>query len=127
MPRNFYVYILQCGDGSLYTGYTANLPRRLAEHQAGKGAQYTRGRLPVALARCWMTEERRDAMKAERSIKQLKRRQKVALLSAKGGMVLSGIVLTAPGSDFLGGDAGGGFQLSNQISQFERDMVEGNP
>ena len=44
------VYILRCGDGTLYTGCTNDLPRRLAAHQSGRGAKYTRSRLPVALA-----------------------------------------------------------------------------
>ena len=45
----FYVYILLCGDGTLYTGYTNDLERRLAVHNAGKGAKYTRSRLPRSL------------------------------------------------------------------------------
>ena len=46
------VYILRCGDGSLYTGWTNDLPRRLKAHQAGKGGRYTRSHLPVALGYC---------------------------------------------------------------------------
>lgn len=45
----YYVYLLRCGDGTLYTGYTNDLKRRLAVHNAGKGAKYTRSRLPVDL------------------------------------------------------------------------------
>ena len=77
-----WVYILRCGDGSLYTGWTNDLPRRLAAHQSGKGGKYTRSRLPVALAyrEAWATPE--EARKREWAIKQLSRREKLALMAA---------------------------------------------
>lgn len=80
---SWYVYILRCGDGSLYTGITDDVPRRFAAHQAGKGAKYTRGRGPLTLV---YTEEQPDksaALKREIAIKKLKRTEKLDLLDAK--------------------------------------------
>lgn len=83
MSESYYVYVLRCGDGSLYTGYTTDLERRLAQHGAGRGAKYTRARLPVALAGSWAVSERGEALRLERSIKRLKRRQKMGLLAGE--------------------------------------------
>lgn len=71
-----YFYVLQCKDGSLYAGYTNNLERRVAVHNAGKGAKYTRARLPVT---CVYFEEfitKREAMQQEYAFKQLTREKK---------------------------------------------------
>lgn len=76
----FYVYILQCGDNTLYTGYTIDIEKRVEEHNAGKGSKYTRSRLPV---KCVYTEEylsKSEALKREREIKTLTRKQKQALI-----------------------------------------------
>ncbi len=78
----YYVYILTCGDGSLYTGITTDVRRRVEAHNSGKGAKYTRSHLPVRLS---YAEEQRDksaALKRERAIKQLDRREKLALIHA---------------------------------------------
>ena len=75
------VYVLECGDGSYYTGITNNLTRRLDAHRAGTASKYTRGRLPVRLActmGAWPT--RGPALKLEARIKAMTRRQKQALL-----------------------------------------------
>ena len=77
------VYILRCGDGTLYTGCTNDLPRRLAAHQRGKGAKYTRSRLPVALAYREETEDKSAALRRELAIKRLDRRGKLALIEGK--------------------------------------------
>jgi putative endonuclease len=79
---SWYVYIVRCADGSLYTGVTVDLDRRLNEHngRAGNGARYTRSRRPVTLAYHEITENRSDACKREAEIKQMKRAQKEALL-----------------------------------------------
>ncbi len=79
-PLDNYVYILKCADGSLYTGWTNDLKRRFAAHSAGKGAKYTRLRLPVALAYCekWATKEL--AMKREYEIKHMKRSEKIRII-----------------------------------------------
>lgn len=73
------VYILRCGDGSLYTGWTNDLPHRLAMHQSGRGGKYTRSHLPVELYYYEEHETRHDAMRREREIKQMTRGEKLAL------------------------------------------------
>lgn len=75
-----YVYMLLCADGSLYTGWTNNLAKRLESHQAGKGAKYTRSRLPIALAYYEEYETESDARKRECAIKKLSRQKKEKLL-----------------------------------------------
>lgn len=77
------VYILRCGDGSLYTGCTNNLSRRLKAHQSGKGAKYTRSRLPVALAYREEVPDKSAALRREAAIKRLDRREKLALIAGK--------------------------------------------
>lgn len=69
-PTLFYVYILRCADGTLYTGWTTNPERRLAEHNAGRGAAYTRSRRPVALVYCEPHPDRASAMRREAQIKR---------------------------------------------------------
>jgi len=78
----FYVYILRCGDGTLYTGYTTELTRRLKTHNAGRGAKYTRSRLPVCLIGHWRFETKRDALRIEYALKQLSRSEKARLVEA---------------------------------------------
>ena len=78
----FYVYILLCGDGTLYTGYTNDLERRLAAHNAGKGAKYTRSRLPVCLKYWEVLPNKSSALRRERAIKSLTRREKLALIQS---------------------------------------------
>lgn len=78
----FYVYILLCGDGTLYTGYTNDLSRRLAVHNAGKGAKYTRSRLPVSLKYWEELPNKSSALRRERAIKSLTRREKLALIQS---------------------------------------------
>ena len=72
----FYTYIVQCADGTYYTGYTPNIKRRIELHNNGKGAKYTRSRLPVKLV--WSKEYRyfKRAFLEEKRIKTLRRRQK---------------------------------------------------
>lgn len=76
-----YTYILTCGDGSLYTGWTNDLERRMAAHSAGKGGKYTRSHLPVRLAYWEAFPTRGEAMARERAIKQLPRQEKLALIA----------------------------------------------
>jgi putative endonuclease len=75
-----YVYVLECSDGSLYTGYTTDPERRVAEHDAGDGAKYTRGRTPVELVHLETFESKRAAMSREYEIKQFSRRRKERLV-----------------------------------------------
>jgi putative endonuclease len=79
-----YVYILECCDSSLYTGYTNNLEKRLSVHNAGKGAKYTRCRLPVKLVYSEEFETKSEAMKREFRIKKLSRDEKKSLIKEKG-------------------------------------------
>lgn len=74
-----YTYILKCGDGSLYTGWTNNLERRIKSHNAGKGAKYTKSRLPVELVYCESFGSKKEAMQREREIKRLSRKDKLKL------------------------------------------------
>lgn len=75
-----YVYILECIDNSLYTGYTNNIEKRLNTHNSGKGSKYTRGRLPVKLIYYETFETKVEAMKREYYIKQLSRMDKLKLI-----------------------------------------------
>ena len=75
-----YVYIIKCGDGSLYTGWTNDLKRRFENHCQGKGAKYTRGRGPLELVYFEVFEDKREAMKREYAIKRLKRQEKENLI-----------------------------------------------
>ncbi|MHC1720502.1 MAG: GIY-YIG nuclease family protein [Clostridiaceae bacterium] len=75
-----YVYILKCIDESFYTGYTNDLGKRLLIHNRGKGAKYTRCRLPVKLVYYEAYETKSEAMKREYSIKQLTRNEKADLI-----------------------------------------------
>ena len=79
MEHNWYVYILRCGDGTLYTGITDDVSARLEAHRSGKGAKYTRGRRPLELVFREKAESHSDAAKREWQIKQLTRAQKLAL------------------------------------------------
>lgn len=72
----WYVYMLLCGDNTLYTGMTDNVDRRLAAHRAGKGARYTRGRGPLQLVYTEELEDRSAALRREAALKRLSRREK---------------------------------------------------
>ena len=78
-----YVYVLACADGSLYTGYTTDVERRVAEHNAGKGAKYTRGRTPVEVVHVESFGTKSAAMSREYEIKQLSRSRKERLVGLK--------------------------------------------
>ena len=75
----WFVYILLCRDGTLYTGATTDLNHRLARHNAGRGAKYTRGRRPVRLVYWEPCTDRPAALRRERAIKALPRGEKLAL------------------------------------------------
>lgn len=78
---NWYVYILRCGDGSLYCGIAHDVEKRLAQHRCGKGAKYTRGRGPLELVYCEALPSHSDALKREIAIKRLTRAQKLDLIA----------------------------------------------
>ena len=79
MPR-YVMYVLSCADGTLYTGYTVDVEKRVAAHNAGKGAKYTRSRTPVELIACARFETKHEAMSAEYRFKCLTRPQKDRLV-----------------------------------------------
>jgi len=81
---NWTVYILRCGDGTLYTGITNDLDRRMAEHDAGTGAKYTKGRSPFQLLYQEACQGRGPASKREIEIKSLDRKAKLSLVSPDG-------------------------------------------
>ena len=76
-----WVYLLRCADGTLYTGWTNNPEKRLAAHNAGTGAKYTRARLPVEMVYKKEFETKNQAMAEEARLKKLSRAEKLALLT----------------------------------------------
>ncbi|QRN86059.1 GIY-YIG nuclease family protein [Clostridia bacterium] len=76
-----YVYMLRCQDGTLYTGWTMDIDKRVKVHNAGKGAKYTRSRLPVELVYYKFENDKIWAMKEEYRIKQLTRKEKMKLVA----------------------------------------------
>ncbi len=80
-----YVYIVECRDNTLYTGYTNDPKRRIKEHNLGDGAKYTRGRGPVKLVYLEEFTDKSEAMKREYEIKQLSRSEKLELIRNKKG------------------------------------------
>jgi putative endonuclease len=76
-----YFYVLQCVDGSYYAGYTNNLKKRLAAHNAGKGAKYTRAKGPVEMIHHECFDSKTAAMKAEYAFKQLSKPQKIRYIA----------------------------------------------
>jgi putative endonuclease len=76
----FYCYILECADGTFYTGWTTDPPRRERQHNAGRGAKYTRARRPVRMVYVEEVTSRAAAMKRERAIKNLSRERKKRLV-----------------------------------------------
>jgi len=81
MDKQWHVYILQCADGTLYTGITDNLQKRLDAHNNGIGAKYTRGRRPVKLVYTENCDNKSCALKREIAIKILKRSEKLDLIN----------------------------------------------
>ncbi len=77
-----YVYILRCSDGSLYTGWTTDLQRRVADHSAGRGGRYTRSRRPVQLVYSESHSTRSASMQREAAIKRWPRTRKLALIAS---------------------------------------------
>ena len=76
---SYYCYILECADGTFYTGWTTDPPRRLEQHNRGRGARYTRSRRPVRMVYIEQLPDRSAAMKREHQIKRMKREKKERL------------------------------------------------
>ena len=85
MEKQWVVYILECKDGTLYTGITDDVERRFAAHSAGKGAKYTRGRGPLQLVYQEECGDHSAALRREWQVKALNRQQKLALCRLGGG------------------------------------------
>ena len=83
--QDWFLYMIKCGDGSLYTGIAVDVARRFADHQTGKGAKYLRGRGPLQLVFNKRIGERRLALKLERRVKQLPRHKKQDLIQTGAG------------------------------------------
>ena len=82
LDKSWVIYLLECKDGSLYIGITNDLEKRLASHNAGLGAKYTRGRRPVTLLEFKTVESQSEALKLEYQIKQLPRFKKRAFFKS---------------------------------------------
>ncbi len=80
MGNQWFVYILRCSDGTLYTGITTDVEKRFATHSSGKGAKYTRGRGPLELVYCDECGDHSAALKREAQIKKLSREEKEKLI-----------------------------------------------
>ena len=78
----YFVYIVECSDKTLYTGYTIHLEKRVKTHNSGKGAKYTRSRLPVKLVYFEWKPSKSLALKREKEIKNLKRKEKLKLINS---------------------------------------------
>ncbi|MCP4481761.1 MAG: GIY-YIG nuclease family protein [bacterium] len=83
VKNKYYVYILECSDKTLYTGYTTHLNKRMKAHNAGKGAKYTRGRKPVKLIWSEEFQTLSEALKKEINIKKLSKKEKLQIISQK--------------------------------------------
>lgn len=82
MESIWYLYILRCGDGTLYTGITTDVEKRLEAHRAGKGAKYTRGRAPLELVYREVCADHSAALKREMAVKKLSREEKHRLIQS---------------------------------------------
>jgi putative endonuclease len=78
--NSWYVYMVQCSDGTIYTGITNDVIARVLKHNSGSGAKYTRSRTPVKLKACWPYKQKSEAAKAEYAFKQLSRMEKMKLI-----------------------------------------------
>lgn len=79
--KHWFLYMLRCNDGSIYSGITVNIDKRMSNHQMGKGSKYVRSRLPVSLAVWWkFATSRRDIQKLEQRVKRLTKKRKMELI-----------------------------------------------
>ncbi|MCD7856501.1 MAG: GIY-YIG nuclease family protein [Clostridiales bacterium] len=82
-PHSWWAYMVQCADGTLYTGIAADVDRRAEVHNRGRGAKYTRSRLPVQVVYREEQPTKGDALRREMAIKRLSRREKLELIAGK--------------------------------------------
>jgi putative endonuclease len=81
--KDYYLYIIECVDNTLYTGITTNVSRRLKQHNAGKASKYTRSRRPVRLLVSYLVGNRSEASKEEYRVKKLKRKEKLKWIRSR--------------------------------------------
>lgn len=106
-PKSWHVYIVRCADKSLYTGVTTDVSRRVAEHNSGQGAKYTRSRTPVELVWSHPYKNRSEAQISECAIKKKSRKQKERLIETLSGKPLTEV-----------------FDILAQASSFTREEIE---
>lgn len=108
MTVTHYVYVLECSDGTLYTGYTTDVGRRVAEHDAGDGAKYTAGRTPVTLRYVEYHRDRSTAQQREYELKSLPRSRKEQLVATGDDRVAVRVDTVVGGvTELRGGRSGG--------------------
>jgi len=100
----YFCYILECADGSLYTGLTTDPERRLRQHGAGRASRYTRSRRPLRLAYVEPQPDLRSAMRRERTLKTLSRERKLALIQANHGAAKMGLAKDEKNDDRVNQD-----------------------
>lgn len=93
MEKEWTVYILECGDGTLYTGITDDLERRLQAHAEGRGAKYTRGRGPLKLRYRETAPDKSAALKRECALKRLRKKEKLAIIYEKESEMKSSLAI----------------------------------
>ena len=93
MDKEWTVYILECGDGTLYTGITDDLSRRLKAHESGKGAKYTRGRGPLKLRYRETAADKSEALKREYALKRLRKTEKMAIIHENESEILEWLAI----------------------------------
>ena len=115
----YWVYILRCADGSLYTGTAADVNKRVAVHNSGRGAKYTRSRLPVEVVYREACPDKGAALRREYAIKQLRRRDKLALIADYQGKLGSFMKKAA----FIGAGNMGGALIQAACQAIGPDQV----
>lgn len=87
MDKPWSVYIVECADGTYYTGISNDVEKRINAHNSGKGAKYTKTRLPVIMLVTWECGSRSDASKEEYRVKKLTKKKKIGLINEKKGKI----------------------------------------
>lgn len=93
-PKKYYTYLMRCADGTYYCGYTDDIEKRAAAHNSGRGAKYTRTRLPVTPVYAEAFDTKKEAMSREWHIKRFSRRQKEELIASEQNLIQVGALLS---------------------------------
>jgi putative endonuclease len=117
----WYVYILRCRDQSLYTGIARNVKARIALHEAGRGARYTRGRGPFTLCVSRRCSEHGDALRLEYAIKQLSRDEKERLIRPRKLATLARAIKAAQSAEPRAKRASGAGKRVSGVAKIERE------